>query len=155
MEIYLFILVFIIAIILIIKIAFKEQPSDVKEVSTDGDTESQAHEHENQYTDKDKLIAGIIVRNRQCWKCHRTTRVIAIRLFSSYKGLKIYMSPKIIPDDVYIPKKLLNTIQTKFPFYKKKYSYTQKSYVTANTCENCGSLQGHFFLYEEPDGVFF
>lgn len=71
------------------------------------------------YDGKDKLIAGIIVRNKQCWKCHQATRVIAVRLFSSYKDLKIYMSPRIIPDHVCIPKELLDTIQVRFPFYKK------------------------------------
>ncbi|MHB8137549.1 MAG: competence protein CoiA family protein [Smithellaceae bacterium] len=63
-----------------------------------------------------------------CWKCHNQIPVFLI------EEVKANFYPKTV---------------------KFMYSHTRKERYFANTCPICQSLQGDFYLNDEPDGPFF
>ena len=54
-----------------------------------------------------------------------------------------------------MPAEVLNYIQKRVPTFKLKYSKTVGQKYYANTCPDCGSLSGDFFLHSEPGAPFF
>ena len=108
----------------------------------------------------------LVAKNsRACWKCNKETPLISIG------GLKIIISDYVDEDSdkidwrvenelclfsdiTYLPKNILNIVQTKFTFFKYTYSNTIKRKYWANNCIHCNSLQGDFFNHNEPGGAF-
>jgi len=119
--------------------------------------------------DSDIIIKSpfIIAKNtRFCWKCNKETTLIAIGakqfMLSDYVNdesdevkwkLEKYLT--LFSDVTYIPKKIAELIQKKFPFYRYSYSKTINGKYWANNCIHCNSLQGDWFNHHEPDGAFF
>jgi hypothetical protein len=73
-----------------------------------------------------------------CWKCHKQILVFTWPEHNLDDGLP--EKPKKEP--------LPRTIQYRF-------SNTIKQSYWMNICPHCGSNQGDFYLYDEPDGPFF
>ena len=55
---------------------------------------------------------------------------------------------------MYLPRRVLDIIQSNFSFFKYMYSKTVQGKYWANTCIHCNSLQGDFFTHNEPGGAF-
>ena len=108
------------------------------------------------YQNNKNIIFGIIEEKRECFKCKRITKVVALVFYKTYKNIKVYNEKrKIIRNDIEIPADILSIINKKYPFYKLTYSGVEKRSYVANTCINCTVIQGEYHLYEEPDGAFF
>ncbi len=108
------------------------------------------------YQNNKNIIFGIIEEKRECFKCKRITKVVALAFYKTYKNIKVYNEKrKIIRNDIEIPADILSIINKKYPFYKLTYSGVEKRSYVANTCINCTVIQGEYHLYEEPDGAFF
>jgi hypothetical protein len=112
-------------------------------------------EKRKKFHNDNNAVFGIIEAKRKCWKCKKNTRVISLRFYKSYDSIEVYNKQIDVHNEKKLPSDVLKIIQEKYPFYKSKYSHTLQSRYIANTCENCSSLQGDFYLYEEPDGIFF
>lgn len=112
-------------------------------------------EKRKNFQNDNNTIFGIIESKKECWKCKKDTRVISLKFFNSYKSVEVFNNPIIVYNDNNLPTDVLKIIQERYPFYKSKYSYTTQNSYIANTCEYCSSLQGDFYLYNEPDGAFF
>lgn len=113
------------------------------------------------------IICGslyIVEGYRRCWKCGRITRIIGFGFENYYElcdpedsdfdfiyhnGI-LHISAFFEP----FPQCLLDYIQERYN-YKQAYSHTAKGYYMANTCDHCGSIQGNWPLFNEPDGLFF
>ncbi|AXX92216.1 hypothetical protein CPU12_01300 [Malaciobacter molluscorum LMG 25693] len=101
-------------------------------------------------------ILGIIETNRTCWKCKKTTTIIAIKFYTKMNEDDIYDTmPSVAHYIKYLPNDILEKIQTEYPFFKYKYSHTINEEYIANCCIHCDSLQGDWELHEEPQGKFF
>ncbi len=61
----------------------------------------------------------------------------------------------ILSNIVDLPEKVLNYVQKRVPTFQFRYSKTVRGKYFANTCPNCGSLSGDFFLHSEPGAPFF
>ncbi|WP_313578120.1 DUF5710 domain-containing protein [Chishuiella sp.] len=106
----------------------------------------------------------IAVNKRQCYNCPVLTTVITLASNNFYNldndddGEKwllndyfsFFNNISMINND-----EVKNIINELFPFYKIGYSKTIKSEYWANHCENCGAIQGDFYLHSEPGGAFF
>ncbi len=104
---------------------------------------------------ENSTIIEIITSSRSCWKCKKNTKLISLRYLQSYGDIEVRNRPAAVYHQEKLPKELMDLLHTKFSFYKYKYSYTEKQGYIGNTCSHCGSLQGDWFLYDEPDGAFF
>lgn len=106
----------------------------------------------------------LIVEGQQtCWKCRENTKVYAVGVLSDniidldrptvsvQKDTGYDLQLWALNDE--IPKKIKEELSTKFGC-KFKYSYTERRSYFANVCSHCDSLQGNFFLYNEPDSPF-
>jgi hypothetical protein len=74
---------------------------------------------------------------RNCWKCKRKTPRVSYDIevnFSYHIG------------DI---QKIDEILMEKYPFVKRKVSYTLGEEVIANICTHCGELQGNFYISEE------
>ena len=87
-----------------------------------------------------------------CWRCQSKMPAVAI------------LAPNIEDTDNQVcmlseiedmPTEVLNYIQKRVPTFKLKYSKTVGQKYYANTCPDCGSLSGDFFLLSEPGAPFF
>lgn len=129
-------------------------------------------ENQNDYVKFKEWVDGciivkdnfLIVEGQQsCWKCHKNTKVYAVGALSDniidldrptvsvQKDTGYDLQLWALNDE--IPKKIREELSTKFGC-KFKYSYTEKRNYFANVCSHCDSLQGNFFLYNEPDSPF-
>lgn len=106
----------------------------------------------------------IIVGNQTCFKCKKNTKVISLAA-SNY--VTVYIEDDVedetselfngeinfITDIDDFPSGLKKYLNETFKYYKG-YSKTINGYYFGNHCNNCGTLQGDFFLYDEPDSPF-
>lgn len=100
----------------------------------------------------------IIEGRQQCWKCRHSTRVIGLGI-GQFITLYDDDGPRYSVNDVLrlawtdceedIPPRLLRYIKQNYSA-KTGYSKTLKSQCFANHCDHCGSLQGNWFLFNEP-----
>lgn len=100
----------------------------------------------------------IAVGHNICFKCKRDTMVISFAA-ENYVLLdeesKIYNGDiNFISDSENIPFELQKYLNDNYKYYKG-YSKTTRSNYFGNHCNNCGVLQGNFFLHCEPDSPFF
>ncbi|WP_165595848.1 putative quorum-sensing-regulated virulence factor [Aliarcobacter thereius] len=129
----------------------KVQASDELEKRLDIEKEKpkKAHSYKN-------TILGIIERERECWKCKKTTPVVALKLYSNIEENDYFdIQPGITCFLEKLDNKVLKKIQEKYPFYKYTYSKTFGGKYLANCCIHCNSLQGDFQLHQEINGAFF
>lgn len=104
----------------------------------------------------ESTILGIIEGKRKCWKCKKSTDLIALKLYSNINEDDEYsITPKVEHFIQYLPESIINTIQEKYPFFQYRYSKTADITYLANSCINCYALQGDWQQHEEPDGAFF
>ena len=111
-----------------------------------------------------KSPVSIALNSSDCYKCANKTAVISLASNNFYylstddnedekwfraDGLSFFSMP------IFIENELAGKINRLFPNYKIAYSKTAESSYWANHCENCGALQGDFFLHSEPGGAFF
>lgn len=111
----------------------------------------------DKFLKENNIIFGIIEAKQKCFKCKKDTKVIALKFYKTYKNIEIYKKAQIVRNTLMIPDDILEIVQLKFPFFKDRYSNVEQRSYIANTCNNinCGVLQGDFYMFEEPDGVFF
>ncbi|MBW2984060.1 HNH endonuclease [Candidatus Woesearchaeota archaeon] len=74
---------------------------------------------------------------KKCWKCRNETEVVTYDFYAAYNH------------HIGDIEKLDKILMEKFPFVKKIFSKTMESEVIANTCINCGALQGNWFIMED------
>jgi hypothetical protein len=98
----------------------------------------------------------LVKTETKCWKCKSMIPVIAIATSKlvDENNLK-WESPCFLTYVTYMPEALLSKIKEQCPNYDFDFSHMADEAYYANHCRNCNALQGDFFLYAEPDGVFF
>ncbi len=115
------------------------------------------------------IKAPILVakNSSRCWKCGKETPLIAMGglnfIMQNYSGdnsKKIEWSQVsnrlfLFSNITYLPKQIIDIIQSQYSSFKLTYSRTVQGKYWANTCIHCNSLQGDFFNHNEPDGAFF
>ncbi len=71
---------------------------------------------------------------RECWRCHKETAVVTYYFAVAY--------------DYHIGdiEKIDQELMRQYIFVKKVFSNTMDKEVIANTCVNCGALQGNWFI---------
>jgi len=87
-----------------------------------------------------------------CWKCKSRMPVVTI-LAPRVKGMDDQVC--ILTNITELPNIVLQYVQKRVPTFKLKYSKTVGQKYYANTCKNCGSISGDFFLHSEPGAPFF
>lgn len=101
----------------------------------------------------------IAVGDHTCFKCNRQTPVVSlasdsyIRIDGDYSE-RCEGEVNFISDVDGLPQQLQEYLNNTYQFFKG-YSKTTKSYYYGNHCNNCGVLQGDWFLHDEPDSPFF
>lgn len=101
----------------------------------------------------------IIVGEQHCFKCKKPTSVVSLAS-DSYIMVEdehfelIEEDINFIQDVENLPESLQTYLNDSYKFYNG-YSKTTHSNYFGNHCDNCGVLQGNFFLYSEPDSPFF
>jgi len=103
----------------------------------------------------------IIEGEQTCWRCHKKTRVIGLGISDFVNIYGEIDNPKIdeiFDDELHlswtdkeenIPPKLLRYLKENYSV-KTGYSKTLEGNCFANHCDYCGSLQGNYFLFDEP-----
>lgn len=105
-------------------------------------------------------LAGIFV---ECWCCHKTTPVIVPFSPGAYFGFMNDGEPEFhylenavrIHTPKTLPVFLQDYINQNLPFFKLGRSKTTGTTGWMNHCNQCGKLQGEFFLHSEPGEGFF
>ncbi len=108
----------------------------------------------------------VVETHRICYKCGKITRVIGFALEKwwditpvnhNYNNSKFLFNKEFSPMQPY-----LNFLLSEFYGYlarnynyKKGYSKATNLSYFANHCDHCGSIQGGFHLFAEPDSPFF
>jgi hypothetical protein len=83
-----------------------------------------------------------------------TIKSIVKNEINSIKKTNYIDRPIILSDfDIHCNKKI-SEFMTNYSSYRQGYSHTLKSNCFANFCVHCNSLQGNFFLHNEPDSPF-
>lgn len=93
----------------------------------------------------------LVLGSKECWKCHKETRVVAFGVPYDYDGAR---SLALLPRLECVPYEIRSYLNDQGIRFQKKYSNTTGQYLLNNCCEHCGSLQGEFFLFSEPDSPF-
>lgn len=101
------------------------------------------------------IIEGITT----CWKCKKNTKVVAIGVD---KYMELYDEPSDFESgEIHVasgfeglPNSILRFLSERCNV-KERYSKTIGSKYLSNGCFECDSLQGDWFLFNEPDSPFF
>ncbi len=102
----------------------------------------------------------IVTSIQNCWKCKKQTRVYAILILL---GINIHSEMDAytnIPYPFYLYNinnlntETLQVISKEAPTLQYVYSKTVGRKYYGCLCEHCSSLQGNFYLYQEPGGAF-
>lgn len=91
---------------------------------------------------------------RECWNCHKTTSVLTyfldhdlINYDSEFNGMVYNTGLGDIP-------RLDNYLLENYDIIKRKYSRTVNETYIANTCMYCNSIQGRFYVVDDPHEIF-
>lgn len=101
----------------------------------------------------------VIIGEQNCFKCNKPTSVVSLAS-DSYIIIEdehfelIQEDINLIQNVDNLPVTLQEFLNDNYKFYNG-YSKTTQSNYYGNHCDNCGVLQGNFFLYSEPDSPFF
>ena len=87
-----------------------------------------------------------------CWKCRKKMPVVAI-LAPHIEDAENQVC--VLSGIVGLPEEVRDYIQKRVPTFRLRYSKTVGRKYFANTCPDCGSLSGDFFLHSEPGAPFF
>ncbi|OUO89623.1 hypothetical protein B5F40_10340 [Gordonibacter sp. An230] len=93
----------------------------------------------------------LVIGSQRCWKCREDTRVVAFGIPYGWDGAP---SLALLPRLECVPYEIRKYLIDQGIRYEKKRSNTTGLYLLNNCCEHCGSLQGEFFLFSEPDSPF-
>ncbi len=101
----------------------------------------------------------IIVGEQECFKCKQKTKVVSLAadMYTIVDDQQFEFNEgdiNFIQDIDGIPQTLEKYLKDNYQYYLG-YSKTTQSKYYGNHCDNCGVLQGNFFLYSEPDSPFF
>ncbi len=102
---------------------------------------------------------------RECWRCSRETRVLAIMLPADHEALDVDDDPTCDEWQAADEPSVLSYIgqfadpiparlRALAPHYRRDFSQTTGSSYWMNHCEHCGASQGDFALIEEFDSTF-
>lgn len=103
----------------------------------------------------------IIEGSQRCWRCHKNTRVIGLGIseyINIYGELDNPQFDQCFDDELHlawtdregdIPPKLLRYLKENYSV-KMGYSKTLENECFANHCDCCGTIQGNYFLFDEP-----
>lgn len=104
----------------------------------------------------------IVEGMRQCFKCQKMTPVICfgfkklLEIDTLERRIMYYEDETMLTIAAWfypMPLELVKLITKEYNF-KITYSQTIKESYWGNCCEHCNSLQGNFFLFNEPDSPF-
>ena len=103
----------------------------------------------------------LVCSDTECWKCKRTTPVVAIEA-RDLKDLEDGDASRPIGEPIFVhgiegnlPALLQSGLTEHAPHYQPTLSRTTGTTSWANQCVHCRALQGAFFMHSEPDGPFF
>jgi hypothetical protein len=100
----------------------------------------------------------ICLSKTNCWKCAKETPLIALAaknyFFSEELSWVKARQPTLFSDVLILDDYIVELLYKHYPFFKKTYSYTAQETYHANTCVECGKLQGDFHHHSEPGGAF-
>ena len=91
-----------------------------------------------------------------CWSCGTETSVVALAV-DHIEGQEQDDEEKcllVLSEIEELPVELLNLLNPRYSFLKKRYSKTANRRYFMNHC-SCGAPLGDFFLHSEPGGAFF
>lgn len=107
------------------------------------------------------LIEGV----RECWKCHHLTKVVGLGIGDFYELFsdKPYSPPECdvhtnsneihlawVSNAPQIPPRILQYLYKHY-HVKTDYSHTMENLCFTNHCEHCDTIQGNWYVFNEPD----
>lgn len=99
----------------------------------------------------------VVVGQRECFRCHKSTSVIAFVIddYVECDTFKHKTDEAILCSFIEgLPKNIYDLLADNYLF-RYDFSKFSSSYYVANHCQNCGVLQGRFFLFEDTQYPFF
>lgn len=101
----------------------------------------------------------ICLSKTNCWKCAKETPLIALaaKNYFFYEEMSWVKSkqPTLFSSVLILDNCIVDQLHLYYPFFKRIYSYTAEETYHANTCVECGKLQGDFYHHSDPGGAFF
>lgn len=100
---------------------------------------------------------------RMCWRCRKETPLIALaaeRYFTTEFSPRIesewiyYEHPAFFVYVKHIDSELVNILQDRFPFFRRKYVKKVATEVWVNTCVHCETIQGDDYNTAYPHSSF-
>lgn len=138
-------------------------PFETKEFLADlGNSNNQELEFNKYLNDYNLLCSSLYIfkMNRECWKCHKTTKVICLAtddadtLFTGKKSYERYKHLQLLSYVTAVPDSLAAYLKSEFRYFPSfSRTINQKYYI--NHCEYCKSVQGDNFLHEVPEEAFY
>lgn len=86
-----------------------------------------------------------------CWRCETKTPLVALLAVNVNEDSHDIC---ILSSVLKLPNEVLAFMQSHVPSFKYAYSKAIESNYFANTCPNCGVVQGDFYLHTEPGSPF-
>jgi hypothetical protein len=88
-----------------------------------------------------------------CCECENEVSAICL-IAPAVEDAEYEGEPCVISYIESLPPAVLQFIHTRFPTFRRKFSYTAENAYYANVCRNCEALQGDHYLHQ-PGGPFF
>lgn len=109
---------------------------------------------------------GVAISATSCWKCAVSTPVACLVVDATHEQLEydedddiVYWQPasyaSALGTVTYVSERASAQAIAAAPWLRMTYSKTVGGSYLGNTCQQCGALQGDFFLHCEPGGAFF
>lgn len=95
---------------------------------------------------------NIYAWDKICWKCGKSTKVYSYYLNYDLGQIDVYFKQisSIGVGDISTLDKLLSL---KYPTICVKFSKTENRSYWANTCQHCKTIQGRFYVVEDPHEI--
>lgn len=113
-------------------------------------------------SDTDLIICNylyIVESKQDCFRCQHPTTVVSLAadtyvLIGDNRSELFEGEMHLIHDIFYLPYTLEQYLKEKYNYY---FGYSKTTHLNyyGNHCNNCGVLQGDYYLYSEPDSPFF
>lgn len=91
---------------------------------------------------KELIFAKLTIIDGYCWKCNAIMKIAVVQ-----GGVDRNLGGTIGPDE-FTPAEI-NTALENGAIFKEQYSKTGDETYLANTCKNCNSFIGNFFLHKD------
>lgn len=106
---------------------------------------------------------GVALSETNCWKCHVRMPVACLvvgrdhqlNLGDREEDWEAVGYASALSNVTYASPAAIDQVRTIAPWFQKAYSQMAGGEYWGNVCENCGALQGDFYLHSQPGSAFF